>query len=271
MLLKELIQLNERMTSPHVMSRSDITVITNVLKKEFGLDKDIQNGIGLCMASQVVFSIAATGLVDEDDLGKFLRDHIRDYNTTNNLGKLIDLFNKNPIKSKDKYIRFTLNAHAITSAEEMRKELKTGQPIVCAVPSGGTLDELIEDMSSLSKNKDFIPQFLALKNRHGDPSLYEDALRDLKNGFVSKNLFDIALKTSHDNKNNYAYHSSLCFGYEAGDNAFLFREPRPAYGRNGYYKVAQELFTEKNLGMKKDLIHGMFYVEVIDKKEVPAP
>lgn len=288
-LIKELLTIinrgviMERMTSKHVISRDDITVILNTIKKEFGLPINTNNQLGLCMLSQVIFSIAATTGLSEDDIGEYVRtiSYRTSSSTFNDLGKMVKWFNETPIKIKDKFYQLTLNAHAIKSSQEMMKELKSGQPIICAVPSGGTVDELIEDFGSYQRHKE-VPKWALDKYDKEKDMNYEDhdhgkpigsLKKDLSNGFISKELWAAKLHASDsdDNKDPYAYHSSLCIGYEAGDKAFLFREPRHTYARNGYYKIAASLMTPENIGLNKPLIHGMFYVEVLDMKEVPNP
>lgn len=256
------IKLLERMTSPHVLSRDDITVILNAIKKEFGLSYDTNENIGLCMLSQVIFTIAAVADIDEKKLGDFVSKI--SHNLYFVFIKPVDKFSK-IIKSltvcvDDKFYQIKLNAHAINDANELKNMLKNGQPVICAVPIDGLLNQMIDDFSTPDE---------ALLSGWSASSFFEDdpeAVKDLKNGFLSKRIYD-ALKDEYDAYSK-VYHASLCIGFESGDKAFLFREPRPKYAKNGYYKVAQELFTPENIGPRKKIFHGMFYVEVIEMKEV---
>lgn len=256
--------LIERLTSPHVLSRSDITAILNVIKKEFGLDRDTNSDIGLCLLSQVVFSIAAASGADEKELGDYITGISDDESgsTFNDLGKMIEWFNRTPMKLKDKWVQFKLNAHPIKNSEEMKDELRSGQPVICAVPSGGKIDNLLYTMAEIVADEGF-GNWLGRDISEADKKMVKD---ELSKGLISKASVKFARDTSH----NYAFHASLCFGFEDGDKAFLFREPRPKYAIKGYYKIVQELFVPANIGKGK-LIGGMFYVEVMDMKEIERP
>jgi len=259
-LLQELLViLSERLTSPHVLDRKDITVIMNLVTKKFGIPRDIESDIGLCLLSQVVFSIAASADVSDKEIGDYLAkiDHNnRMPRKFNDLGQTIKFFNSTPIQIGEKIIQFTLNAHKITDKAGIIKELKSGQSVICALPSNGAITSLMVRMENNGKS---VPHFL--KNNT------KQMKADFKNGIISVDL--IKRIEEIGSFNTGMFHTVLIFGYDAATKMFLMRDSRNIYSKNGYFKVAEEFFTSENIGPKKE-IGGMFYVEVIDAKEVDS-
>jgi hypothetical protein len=268
-------ELFERLTSPHVLSKSDLTAIMNMVEKEFG-PPDVDNLYGTCLVSQICATLAAVTECSPEEIKQFLESiKIKD---SNNLSSILKAINSKPIHVNNKVLSFQTSAFKIKNAAELKKEINQGQPVMCAYTRYNVIGKLLEALEVLDSHYSYDKQLGILcatltdiqkvKNSIKEADL-KKFLKQLNDGFVSKECFEAFIpffKEGYSGSAGPSYHSGICFGYDGGDDAFLFRESRHWYAKNGYYKIAAKLFTPKYLTLESGFIAGLFYVQVDDLK-----
>lgn len=253
MKLKELF---EKLSSQHVIDRADLTAIMNLVHKEFGLSYNTgsANG-GLCLVTQALYSIMAVAEVDEAIFTKSVeaQSHIdkpQRYNL-NVLEDIIKFFGEREFKVNETEVaKFKTSLHEVANKSELLSVIKNGQPAIAVFHYGGWFSQAMNSVEDYFDNgEEFISKALCYQKRVKDK--FKAAL---KSHMVTKSMVR-AFAEYDPSAGGGSFHSILCFGYDASEKAFLFREARDSYAAAGYFKVAEDVIDA-------GFFEKMFYLQV---------
>jgi hypothetical protein len=271
--------LCELLTSKHVVKNGEVIAIMNMVEKTFGPPKQ-EDWWNICLIAQTFYTIQAVTDIPKEDLKKYFLALDIKGKSIERLVYIIEAIHLKPIIVDKKVYTFDVEVHKIKNAGELKTALSGGQPVIAAfdMDSGfGECMSAVEDMGEKipynlqnmilrfdeRRDHNFAERHELIIKKLGREKV-ESLVKDLKNGFISETVYAVAKKYGEHASAHGVFHSIGCFGYDAKDDAFLFKDSRHSYSRQGYVKVAAKLFDK--ITTDKKFIQGMFYVQVNDLK-----
>lgn len=199
----------------YVNSKKTLYLINNLIEKEFGLDTYEGSG-GMCLLSQVVFSIAAASGIPSQTIANYFSKRT-DGRVGHSLEDLLEFFQSIEIFHAGRLHKLKLSFKKYKNIERVIADLKKGQPVTFITSADHPLYDQLENV----KDDDYQPRIV-------DKGLLLGFSKD-----VTKNAEDW---------DRQVYHALLFVGYDVKFKQLIGRESRDSYGYKGYFKVlANEL------------------------------
>lgn len=225
MKLKEL--LLEWLKAP-VTQDAEIKRIEALVKSSFGLET-WENSGGLCLVSQVVFSIeAVTGI----SASKLIRYYSKQAGMRGHtMQDMFEFFEKPVQNDQGEWVRLHLKLKKHSSLMSAVGSVTRGTPAMLISASDGPI-------ASLSQSA---------KYESEDKLITVSAIEELKDEIPT-----------NDPAEGDFFHTWILYGYDAGNKAILLRDARHSYSHKGYLRVEAAAF-------KKWPKLGHFFSVVVDK------
>lgn len=235
MKLKEIKILQERLASfVHVNSDKTLSVISNLVKKEFGLKNP--SYVGVCLFSQFVFTLASQLDIPEQIIADHydLKNGPRHGHTP---AELMDHFEKTEIIYKDKSYKLKIGLEEYQNINDVIKTLQSGQPVVLITGSENTLYDKTTSI-----------EYHNIPDEHKQ-YLYGTAKREIDKINTGKILhgeidIDSEYKTKKLDKHE-GYHALLMIGYDSHYDLLIGRDNRDSYAYKGYFRIKGKSMQKK--------------------------
>lgn len=207
-------ELFEKMSAGvYVNDDQSLTVISKLVQKKFGVDNKWGGG-GICLLSQILFTIEAVTHIKPADVAKQMDDDHIDYRgfTLDQIFKML-----NGIVVNGKKIHLSLNE--ISDVDEAVHEVRSGQPVIMILDNKQPIMKLINKLGAYTND--------GIASDHPGTDYQERAAREFIRTFTDPS--------------SRAYHALMLIGYDSAHKMLILRDTRPAYSFKGYAKLPLEM------------------------------